>query len=56
MPKFLVRDFSPWIPLPLDLENGFEVEELAEQRLQFENSFTDNLVGQLGAGYIKKSP
>lgn len=56
MPKFLVKDFSPWIPLPLILENDFEVEKIADQRLQFEKSFTDNLVGQLGAGYIKKSP
>ncbi|QDS71083.1 hypothetical protein FKW77_009003 [Venturia effusa] len=56
MPKFLVEDYTPWIPLPLDMQNGFEDVELAEQRAQFKASFTDNLVGQLGAGYIDKSP
>lgn len=55
MPKLLVRDFVPWTPLPLGLEDGLEDKLLAEQRSQFEASFTNNLVGQIGAGYLKKS-
>jgi hypothetical protein len=58
MPKFLVRDYTPWIQIGFDLDRelGFQFQEMAEQRRQVEQSFKDNLVGKLGAGYIKVSP
>lgn len=55
-PKFLVKDFMAWIPLAATGSSGFENEQLAKQRSQFGASFTDSLVGKLGAGYLKKSP
>lgn len=44
------------MPLALQNAGGFMVEELAEQRSQFEKSFANSLVGQLEAGYLQKSP
>ncbi|KAE9966875.1 hypothetical protein EG327_011689 [Venturia inaequalis] len=55
-PKFLVKDFMAWNPLPPTVSDGFEDELLAKQRSQFASSFTDSLVGKIGAGYLKNSP